>query len=208
MSLHAIAQLHELMIDALGKHGARGLGIGGFSFTGSRQDLGLLGAIALLPLAVWLVKLRTDRWEASQRRDEARAFAIDVAVTLAKSIELCESVRSAIHTGGRVSDETVAAAIGSLDLSRRKLRSYLGRRIPLHELIPLADAAEKGLTEGCRAMLTLNGSLTGAEPDLAYARQLQTVRAELQSVADRLRRLEPDLGRAIAKVDAGWVLSD
>ena len=58
-------------------------------------------------------------------------------------------------------------------------------------------------------MLSLNGASDSvAAPDVTYARRLQTVRAELQSVADRLRRLQPDLGRAIAKVDAGWALPD
>jgi hypothetical protein len=209
MPLHAFAQLHGLMVDGLAKHGATGLGIGGFLFKGSLQDLAMLGAIALLPLAVWLAKLRIDHWEASQRREDARAFVIDVAVTLSKSIQLCESVRSAIHAGASVSDDMVEAAIESLDLSRRRLRLYLRRHIPLHELIPLATAAEKQLAEGCQAMLTLHGSPgEGIERELANAGQLQTVRAELQSVADRLRRLQPDLGRALAKVDAGWTLSE
>jgi len=203
MSLHAIAQLQGLLVLAL--KAGRGLNIGGLRISGAPQDLATFGAILLLPLGVLAVKLGVDRWEAGRRREDARAFAIDVAVTLSKSIQLCESVRSAIHAGEAVSDATVEAAIESLDLSRRRLRLYLGRRIPLHELIPLAAAAEQQLGQGRQAMLSLHAAPTdGADHDLTYARQLQTVRAELQSVADCLRGLQPDLGRALAKVEAGW----
>ena len=219
MSLHAMAHLHGLIdqgvrFHGLSLHGLRlpGLRIGphGLRFKPEQllEGVAIVG-LPLLPLAMWIIKLRTDRWEESQRREDARVCAIDVAVTLAKSIQLCESVRSAIHTAGPVPQDTVEAAIESLDFSRQKLRGYLRRHIPLHELVPLATAAEQGLGEGCEAMLSLNGSSRSADaPDFSYARQLQTVRAELQAVADRLRRLQPDLGRAIAKVDAGWALPD
>lgn len=226
MSLHAIAHLHGLAVHGLAFHGSSFHGFSfpklsfhlpGFGFRngkfkfklGQMQDVAAIAAIVALPLAVWLTKLRIDRWEESQRREHARAFAIDVAVTLAKSIQLCESVRFAIQGGARVSDDTVEAAIESLDLSRQRLRLYLRRHIPLHELIPLAAAAEQQLGEGCLAMATLHGPPGGGvDRELTYACQLQSVRADLQSVADRLRRLQPDLGRAIAKVDAGWALGD
>jgi hypothetical protein len=216
MSLHVIAHLHGLAAHALPEHGFSLDGLG-FGFKGGKfklklnqlTDVAAVAAIFLLPLAVWIAKLRMDRWENSQQREHARAFAIDVAVTLAKSIQLCDGVRSAIQAGGRVPDDTVEAAIESLDASRQRLRLYLRRHIPLHELIPLAAAAEKQLGEGCQAMATLSGPPGGGpERELTYARQLQSVREELQSVADRLRRLQPDLGRAIAKVDAGWALGD
>jgi hypothetical protein len=216
MSLHVIAHLHGLAAHALPEHGFSLDGLG-FGFKNGKfklrpnqlTDVAVVAAILLLPLAVWIAKLWMDRWEKSQQREHARAFVMDVAVTLAKSIQLCDGVRSAIQAGGRVPDDTVEAAIESLDASRQRLRLYLRRHIPLHELIPLAAAAEKQLGEGCEAMATLHGP-PGGGPDreLTYARQLQTVRDELQSVADRLRGLQPDLGRAIAKVDAGWALTD
>jgi len=210
MSLHAIAHLHGLLVEGVARGAAaRGLNIGGFQLRANLQDMAILWVIVLAPLAVWLVKLWMDRREATQRREDARAFAIDVAVTLSRSIQLCDSVRASIQTTGPPPRDTVEAALASLDLSRRKLRGYLGRRIPLHELIPLAAAAEESLTDGCQAMLTLNGaSSPAAEPDPTYASRLQAVRAELQSVADRLRGLEPDLGRALAKVEAGLAIAD
>jgi hypothetical protein len=83
------------------------------------------------------------------------------------------------------------------------------RHIPLHELIPLAAAAEKQLGEGCQAMQALQAPPgAGAQRDALYASRLPSVRAALQSVVERLQGLQPDLGRAIAKVDAGWALSD
>jgi hypothetical protein len=206
MHLHEFVLLHGL-IQGLASHGLGGLQR--FLRPKSLQDTATLALIVVGPFAVWFVKRRVDRWEERQQREDVRRCAVDVAVTLAKSIQLCENVRQALQTAGRVPEDTIAAAIESLDLSRQTLRLYLRRHIPLHELIPLAAAAERGLGEGCQAMLTLHGSRPGgAERDAIYARQLQAVRAELQSVVDRLRRLEPDLGRAIAKVDAGWALSD
>jgi hypothetical protein len=205
MHLHAIGSFQGLVVHGLV---FRGLRVPGLGFLGLQQ-IGLLVAIAFSPLVIWFAKGRVDRWEEGQRREDARRCAVDVAVTLAKSIQLCENVRLAIQTAGRVPDETVEAAIQSLDLSRRTLRLYLRRHIPLHELIPLAAAAELRLGEGHQAMLALQGPPGGGgERDALYAGQLQTVRAELQSVVERLRRLQPDLGRAIAKVDAGWGLSD
>jgi hypothetical protein len=207
MPLHVIAQLEVMLVLAL--RARHGLHIGGFPLGGAPQDLAIFGGVILLPFGILVMKLAVDRWEASQRREHARTFAIDVAVTLSKSIQLCESVRAAIHAGEAVSDATVEAAIASLDLSRQRLRLYLARRIPLRELIPLATTAEQQLGEGRQAMATLHAAPSdGADPDLAYARQLQTVRAELQSIADHLRGLQPDLGRALAKVEAGWALSD
>ena len=143
------------------------------------------------------------------RADRNSALVI-VAVALAKSIQLCEDVRLAIQTADRLPEDTIEAAIDSLARSRQMLRAYLRRHIPLHELIPLAAAAEKRLGEGCQAMQALQGPPpgVGAQRDAAYANQLQTVRAELQSVVERLQGLQPDLGRAIAKVDAGWALPD
>jgi hypothetical protein len=173
------------------------------------QDIALLAAIAAAPFAVWLAKRRIDRWEERQRREEARRCAVDVAVTLARSIQLCEDLRTALHAAGRLPEETVQAAIESLDQSRRTLRLYLSRHIPLHELIPLAAAAEHRLGQGHVAMMALQSPREGAtELDAPYAGQLETTRAELTLVVDRLRRLQPDLGRAIAKVDAGWALTD
>lgn len=230
MSPDAIAHLHGLVVHGLAVHGLSlhgpggnglagfrigGFHIGGFRFAGFRLKLGRLNdvaelaAIVVLPLAVWIAKRRIDRWEESRRREDARVCAIDVAVTLAKSIQLCDTVRLAIQAGERMPDDIVEAAIESLDLSRQRLRLYLSRHIPLHELIPLAVAAERQLGEGWQAMLTLHGPRDGgSERDTAYAGRLQGVRAELQSVTDRLRGLQPDLGRAIAKVDAGWALPD
>jgi hypothetical protein len=169
----------------------------------------MLVALVAAPFVIWFAKRRVDRWEERQRREDARCCAVDVAVALAKSIQLCEDVRLAIQTADRLPDETIEAAIGSLARSRQLLRLYLSRHIPLHELIPLAAAAEKRLGEGCQAMQALQAPPGGgAQRDAAYANQLQTVRAELQSVVERLQGLQPDLGRAIAKVDAGWALSD
>jgi hypothetical protein len=230
MSLQAIADLHGLLNHAFALHAPslhglsldslkverlknlqpRGFHLGGLRFKPRvLQDVAILAGIVALPFAAWFTKRWVDRWEERQQREEARRCAVDVAVTLAKSIQLCETIRVAIQASGRVPDATVEAAIDSLDLSRQRLRLYLSRHIPLHELIPLAAAAEQQLAEGCQAMQTLYGPPGGGfQRDAAYAGQLQTVRAELQSVADRLRRLQPDLGRAIAKVDAGWALTD
>lgn len=215
MHLQAIVQLHGLAVDSLSLHGfgLNGLqGLQGLLLKALRlarmKGVGPLALLAISPLVVWLLKRYIDRWEQRQQREDARRCAVDVAVTLAKSIQLCENVRLALQTADRVPDDTVESAIEALDHSRRTLRLYLRRHIPLHELIPLAAAAEKRLGEGHQAMLTLHESPLDAGRDPLYARQLQTVRAELQSVVDRLRRLEPDLGRAIAKVDAGWALSD
>jgi len=206
MHLHAIVLLRGL-VQGLGLHGLGGLHR--FLRPKSLQDTATFALIIVGPFAIWFLKRQVDRWEERQQREDVRRCAVDVAVTLARSIQLCENVRQALQTAGRVPEDTVASAIESLDLSRQTLRLYLRRHIPLHELIPLAAAAEQGLGEGCQAMLTLHGSRPGGvERDAIYARQLQAVRAELQSVVDRLRRLEPDLGRAIAKVDAGWALSD
>ncbi len=206
MHLHAIVLLQGL-VQGLAAHGLGGLQR--FLRPKSLQDTATFALIVVGPFAIWLVKRQVDRWEERQQREDMRRCAVDVAVTLSKSIQLCENVRQALQTAGRVPEDTVAAAIESLDLSRQTLRLYLSRHIPLHELIPLAAAAEHGLGEGCQAMLTLHGARAGGvERDAIYARQLQAVRAQLQSVVDRLRRLEPDLGRAIAKVDAGWALSD
>jgi hypothetical protein len=206
MHLHAIVLLHGL-VQGLASHGLGG--VARLLRPKSLQDTATFALIIVGPFAIWFVKRRVDRWEARQQREDVRRCAVDVAVTLAKSIQLCENARQALQTAGRVPEDTVEAAIESLDLSRQTLRLYLRRHIPLHELIPLATAAEQGLGEGCRAMLTLHGARTGGvERDAIYARQLQAVRAELQSVVDRLRRLEPDLGRAIAKVDAGWAPGD
>jgi hypothetical protein len=206
MHLHAIVLLHGL-IQGLAPHGLGGMGR--FLRPKGLQDTATFAIIIVGPFAIWLVKRQVDRWEERKQREDVRRCAVDVAVTLAKSIQLCENVRQALQTAGRVPEDTVAAAIESLDLSRQTLRLYLRRHIPLHELIPLATAAEQGLGEGCQAMLTLHGARPGGvERDAIYARQLQAVRAELQAVVDRLRRLEPDLGRAIAKVDAGWAPGD
>ncbi len=212
MHVHALVQIQGLIVQSLPFHlpfplPLHGLALGPLRL-GRLQTLGLVAAIVVGPFAVWFVKRRIDRWEEGQRRESARRFAVDVAVTLAKSIQLCENVRLALQTSGRVPDDTVEAAIEALDASRRTLRLYLRRHIPLHELIPLAAAAEKRLGEGHQAMLALQDGPGESAGDRLYAGQLQTVRAELQSVVDRLRRLEPELGRAIAKVDAGWALSD
>ena len=159
------------------------------------------------PIAFWYVKRRIDRWEAETRREDARRCAVDVAVTLAKSIQLCEDLRMTLLTSVHVSDETVEAAIESLDVSRQTLRAYLRRHIPLHELIPLAAAAEQRLGQGREAMAALQARHTAVPGyDRAYAGQLIATRAQLAQVVERLRGLQPDLGRAIAKVDAGWGL--
>lgn len=208
MHLHAFVQLSDLA--------AHGLSLPGFSPKGLQKllrpkglvDVWPLALIAIAPVAVWFIKRRVDRWEERQQRNEARRCAVDVAVTLSRSIQVCENVRQSLQAAERVPDATVAAAIEALDHSRRTLRLYLQRHIPLHELIPLAAAAERRLGEGHQAMLTLHDPPGDAERNPVYAHQLQTVRAELQSVVDRLRGLQPDLGRAIAKVDAGWALSD
>jgi hypothetical protein len=177
------------------------------------HDLQSVTAIAVLvvaPVAFWYLKRRIDRWEDDTRRESARRCAVDVAVTLAKSIQLCEDVRLALlQAAGRVPDETIEAAIASLDLSRQTLRSYLRRHIPLHELIPLASVAEQRLGQGAEAMIALQARHTpGPEYDRAYPGKLAAARTELALVVERLRRLQPDLGRAIAKVDAGWALTD
>lgn len=205
---HTLVLLHGL-VQGLASHGRGPNGLLRFLRPKFLQDAGALALIVVAPFATWFIKRRIDRWEERQRREDARRCAVDVAVTLSKSIQLCENVRLALQTAGRVPEDTVESAIESLALSRQTLRLYLQRHIPLHELIPLAAAAEQGLGEGWQAMLTLHGSRPGGvERDAVYARQLQSVRSELQSVVERLRRLEPDLGRAIAKVDAGWALGD
>ena len=208
MHLHTAVQLHGQAVEAVSLHGG--------GMRGARQllrpknfiNIATLALLVVAPFVVWFVKRRVDRWEARQQREDARRCAVDVAVTLARSIQVCESVRAALQAAERVPDDTIETAIEALDHSRRTLRLYLSRHIPLHELIPLAAAAEAELGEGHQAMLTLHEPGGGARQSPAYAHQLQTVRAELQSVVDRLRRLEPDLGRAIAKVDAGWALGD
>lgn len=193
----------QTLIIGIGRHR------GGFLKLGEFKEVAQLAAVILAPFALFLVKLYVDRWEERQRREDARGCAIEVAVTLAKSIQLCENVRLALQTAGRVPDETIAAAIESLDLSRQTVRRYLRRHIPLHELIPLAASAERCLGDGCQAMLTLHGARRGgADRDAVYAERLQAVRGELLSVTERLHSLEPDIGRAIAKVDAGWALAD
>jgi hypothetical protein len=199
--MHLQATVRLLLLMAAGGRHKDGLPLGAF------QDYAPLVAIALAPFVVWIIKVQIDRWEDRQRREDARGSAIEVAVTLARSIQLCENVRLALQTAGRVPDETVQAAIESLDLSRQGVRRYLARHIQLHELIPLAIAAERCLGDGCQAMLTLHGARRGgADRDALYAVQLQGVRAELRRIVDRLHSLEPDIGRAIAKVDAGWAL--
>ncbi len=206
MHLHEVDGLVSLLVH--GARARRGLFVPGLGTIGPPQ-IAILVALAVTPFVVWFAKRRIDRWEETQRREEARRCAVDVAVALAKSIQLCQDVRLAIQTADRLPDETIEAAIGSLARSRQLLRLYLSRHIPLHELIPLAAAAEKRLAEGCQAMQALQAPPgVGAQRDAAYANQLQTVRAELQSVVERLQGLQPDLGRAIAKVDAGWALSD
>jgi hypothetical protein len=207
MHLHEVDGLVGLLVQAARIR--RGLFVPGLGPIGPPQ-IAVLVALAAAPFVVWLAKRRIDRWEERQRREEARRCAVDVAVALAKSIQLCEDVRLAIQTADRLPDDIVEAAIGSLARSRQMLRVYLRRHIPLHELIPLAAAAEKRLGEGCQAMQALQTPPpgVGAQRDAAYANQLQTVRAELQSVVERLQGLQPDLARAIAKVDAGWALSD
>jgi hypothetical protein len=206
MHLQAIIQVHGLVVQGLAKHV---VSIGGVRLpwlNGRKlQDFGVLAAIVVSPLALWIAKRWIDRWEDGRRREDARSCALDVAVTLARSIQVCEDLRLALETAERVPDATVEAAIESLDFSRHSLRLYLRRQIPMFELIPLAAAAEQRLGEGHQAMLALQEPPgAGAEPGPLYARQLQTTRAELQSVVERLRGLQPDLGRAIAKVDAGW----
>ena len=173
------------------------------------QEIATLGALAAAPFVAWWAKRRLDRWEDRQRREQARRFAVDVAVTLARSIRLCEEVSVALQASGRVPDDTVEAALESLDQSRRTLRRYLRRHIPLYELIPLAAAAEKRLGQGHDAVMALQ-TAPNVTPiaDARYAGRLETARAELQVVVDRLRGLEPDIGRAIATVDAGWALTD
>ena len=199
MHLQAIVDLLVLMMGGARHKG--GLPLGQF------QQMAPLLAIGLAPFVFWIVKYYVDRWEDRQRREDARGRAIEVAVTLAKSIQLCENVRLALQTAGRVPDDTVQAAIESLDLSRQSVRRYLSKHIPLHELIPLAIAAERCLAEGCQAMLTLHGARRGGgDRDAVYALQLEKVRADLQHIVERLHSLEPDIGRAIAKVDAGWAL--
>lgn len=185
----------------------RGGGGGGFPLFGQLGQMWPLAVIGVAPFALLITKFFVDRWEDRQRREDARGHAIEVAVTLARSIQLCENVRLALQTAGRVPDDTVQAAIESLDLSRQTMRRYLAKHIQLHELIPLAIAAERCLGDGCQAMLTLHGARRGgAERDTLYAVQLQGVRAELRRIVDRLHSLEPDIGRALAKVDAGWAL--
>jgi hypothetical protein len=205
MHLHEVDGLVSLLVHGAGR---RGLSMPILGRIGPPQVAWLV-AIATAPFVIWFAKRRIDRWEERRRREDARRCAVDVAVALAKSIQLCEDVRQAIQTSERVPDETVEAAIGSLDRSRQTLRLYLRRHIPLHELIPLAAAAEKRLGEGSQAMQALQAPPgEGAQDDALYASQLPTVRAELQSVVERLQHLQPDLGRAIAKVDAGWALTD
>jgi hypothetical protein len=203
MPLHTLASFQGLVV-----HGFRGFRVPWLGRLDPPQ-IAMLVAVTAAPFVVWFVKRRIDRWEERQRREEARRCAVDVAVALAKSIQLCQEVRLALQTSERVPQETIEAAIGSLDRSRQTLRLYLRRHIPLHELIPLAAAAEKRLGEGCQAMQALRvPPPAGAQRDALYASQLESVRAELQSVVERLQGLQPDLGRAIAKVDAGWALSD
>jgi hypothetical protein len=153
---------------------------------------------------MWWVKRRVDRWEEDLRRKNARQCATDVAVALSRSIKLCEDVRLELQSSGRVPDATVESAIESLERSRQTLRVYLRRHIPLHELIPLAAAAEMRLGQGHEAMRALQAP--PSDPDGRYAWLLESTRSELQYVVERMRSLEPDLGRAIAKVDAGWAL--
>src|SRR5690242_19565456 len=86
------------------------------------QEIATLGAIAASPFVAWWLKRRIDRWEDKRRRENARGVAVEVAPTLAKSIKLCENVRLSLQATGRVPEETVEAAIESLDLSRRTLR--------------------------------------------------------------------------------------
>jgi len=173
------------------------------------QEYATLGALVASPFVAWWGKRWVDRWEDRLRREQARRCAIDVAVTLSKSIRLCEDVRQALQATRRVPDETIEAAVESLDLSRRTLRLYLRGHIPLYELIPLAAAAERRLGQGHEAMRALQGAPDLAPtPDGRYAGQLESARAELQLVVERLQGLQPDLGRAIAKVDAGWALPD
>ncbi len=207
MQLHEVDGLVSLLVQ--GARVRRGLSVPGLGPIGPPQ-IAILVALAASPFVIWFVKRRMDRWEETQRREDARRCAVDVAVALAKSIQLCQDVRLAIQTADRLPEDTIDAAIGSLARSRQLLRLYLRRHIPLHELIPLAAAAEKRLGEGCQAMQALHAPPpgVGAQRDAAYANQLQTVRAELQSVVERLQGLQPDLGRAIAKVDAGWALTD
>jgi hypothetical protein len=169
----------------------------------------LVGLVVVGPIVFWYLKRRIDRWEDTTRREDARRCAVDVAVTLAKSIQLCEDLRLMLLGSAHVPDDTVEAAIASLDLSRQTLRSYLRRHIPLHELIPLAAAAEQRLGQGHEAMVALQARHTlEPGPDGGYAGQLASTRAQLAQVVERLRGLQPDLGRAIAKVDAGWALED
>ena len=161
MHLHEVDGLVSLLV-----HGAqvrRGLSVPGLGQIGPPQ-IAVLVALAATPFVVWFAKRRIDRWEERQRREEARRCAVDVAVALAKSIQLCQDVRLAIQTADRLPDDTIEAAIDSLARSRQMLRLYLRRHIPLHELIPLAAAAEKRLGEGCQAMQALQAPQRASAP--------------------------------------------
>jgi hypothetical protein len=165
----------------------------------------LIAAVVAVPTMV-VISVRSRLVRDTRRREEARRCAADVAVALAASIQICERLWAALQNL-RVTDETIYEGLSAAHAQRQRLRGFLREQIPLGELIPIAVAAERQLSAACEVMSVLrqpSNAVVAAIFQLGYDPRLDAAQAPLASIVNRLRRLQPDLAQAVAKVDGGW----
>jgi hypothetical protein len=173
-------------------------------FWATPHELLVIAVVAVPTLCV--ISLRSKIVQDTRRREEARRCAADVAVALAASVQICESIWTTLQNL-HVTDETIHQGLNAVHSQRRMLRGYLREQIPLGELMPIAVAAERRLSAACEVMGVLrrpSSAVVAAIFQVGYDPRLDGAQAVLAGVVNGLRRLQPDLAQAIAKVDAGW----
>jgi hypothetical protein len=166
----------------------------------------LLIAAVLAAPTLWVVSFRFSRVRDARKREDARRCASDVAVALAVSIQICENIWVSLQSL-LLPNATIQEGLNVVHAKRQMLRGYMRQQIPLSDLIPIAAAAERQLSAACDVMSVLrhpSDADVAAEFQVGYDLRIYAAQAQLKRAVDRLRRLQPDLARAVAKVDGGW----